>query len=115
VDGNDLQAVQRVAADAFVRARRGEGPTLIEADTYRHEGHSRSDPAKYRPEGELEEWLGRDPIPRFEEVVRAAGAASPEQLESIRAEVQVEVKSALERAKSWPEPAAERLYEDVYR
>jgi pyruvate dehydrogenase E1 component alpha subunit len=115
VDGNDLRAVQRVAAEAFARARRGEGPTLIEADTYRHEGHSRSDPAKYRPEGELEHWLELDPILRFEEAIRIGGAASAEQLESLLADVKAEVKAALERAKSWPEPAPERLYEDVYR
>jgi pyruvate dehydrogenase E1 component alpha subunit len=115
VDGNDLLAVREVAAEAFARARAGDGPTLIEADTYRHEGHSRSDPAKYRPDGELEQWLARDPIPRFEEVVRASGAASAEELESLRAEVAMDVRAALERAKSWPEPSLDRLYEDVYR
>jgi pyruvate dehydrogenase E1 component alpha subunit len=115
VDGNDLSAVRAVAVEAYARARAGEGPTLIEADTYRHEGHSRSDPAKYRPEGELEEWLARDPILRFEEELRASGVAAPEELESLRAEVSADVKSALERAKSWPEPAPERLFEDVYR
>jgi pyruvate dehydrogenase E1 component alpha subunit len=115
VDGNDLLAVRNVTADAFARARVGEGPTLIEADTYRHEGHSRSDPAKYRPEGELEEWLGRDPIPRFEGVLKAAGVTDTDELGSISAEVAAEVKAALERAKSWPEPSLERLYEDVFR
>lgn len=115
VDGNDLLAVRQVTAEAFARARAGVGPTLIEADTYRHEGHSRSDPAKYRPEGELEEWLRRDPIPRFEEVLKAAGVADAENLGAIRAEVAAEVTAALERAKSWPEPPLERLYEDVYK
>jgi len=115
VDGNDLLAVRQVTAEAFARARAGDGPTLIEADTYRHEGHSRSDPAKYRPDGELAEWLARDPIPRFEEVLKSAGVADAEGLGSIRAEVAAEVKAALERAKSWPEPSLERLYEDVYR
>jgi pyruvate dehydrogenase E1 component alpha subunit len=115
VDGNDLLAMRGVARQAISRARAGEGPTLIEADTYRHEGHSRSDPAKYRPEGELELWLARDPIKRFEEVVRAAGAASEERLASFRDGVRAEVKAALATAKSWPEPAIARLYEDVYR
>ncbi|MGO8724681.1 MAG: thiamine pyrophosphate-dependent enzyme, partial [Acidimicrobiales bacterium] len=73
------------------------------------------DPAKYRPEGELEQWLARDPIPRFEEVVRAAGAAGSEELESLRAEVAIEVKAALERAKTWPEPSVDRLLADVYQ
>jgi len=115
VDGNDLLAVREVAAAAFARARAGEGPTLVEADTYRHEGHSRSDPAKYRPGGELEEWLARDPIPRFEQVVLAERAATETELESLRSEVDAEVKDALERAKSWPEPPLERMYEDVYK
>ena len=115
VDGNDLLAVREVAAEAFARARAGGGPTLIEADTYRHEGHSRSDAAKYRPEGELEEWLGRDPIPRFEAVLMAAGVTDTDELGTIRAEVAAEVKAALERAKSWPEPPLKRLYEDVFR
>jgi len=115
VDGNDLLAVQQVAGEAIARARAGDGPTLIEADTYRYEGHSRSDPAKYRPEGELEEWLLRDPIPRFEEVVVAQGAATAEDLASLRGAVEAEVREALARARSWPEPSADRLYEDVYR
>jgi pyruvate dehydrogenase E1 component alpha subunit len=115
VDGNDLLAVREVTAEAFARARAGSGPTLIEADTYRHEGHSRSDPAKYRPDGELEKWLGRDPIPRFEAVLKAAGVIDDQELGSIRAEVAAEVKAALERARSWPEPSLERLFEDVYK
>jgi pyruvate dehydrogenase E1 component alpha subunit len=115
VDGNDLLAVREVADSAISRARAGQGPTLIEADTYRHEGHSRSDPAKYRPAGELELWLARDPIPRFEQVVLAAGATTPEELESFRNDAKTEVKAALERAKTSPEPQADRLYEDVYR
>jgi pyruvate dehydrogenase E1 component alpha subunit len=115
VDGNDLLAVREVADNAISRARAGQGPTLIEADTYRHEGHSRSDPAKYRPAGELELWLARDPIPRFEQVVLAAGATTPEELESLRNDAKTEVKAALERAKASPEPQADRLYEDVYR
>jgi acetoin:2,6-dichlorophenolindophenol oxidoreductase subunit alpha len=114
VDGNDLLAVQQVAREAFARARAGDGPSLIEADTYRHEGHSRSDPAKYRPAGELEQWLRRDPIPRFEEVVRGAGMASSEELEAVRTEVARDVEAALERAKTWPEPPPESLYEHVY-
>src|SRR5208283_3319309 len=115
VDGNDLLGVREVADEAISRARAGSGPTLIEADTYRHEGHSRSDPAKYRPDGELEKWLGRDPIPRFEAVLKAAGVIDDQELGSIRAEVAAEVKAALERARSWPEPSLERLFEDVYK
>lgn len=115
VDGNDLLAMQRVTREAIERAVRGEGPTLIEADTYRHEGHSRSDPAKYRPEGELELWLGRDPITRFESLVAGTGAASAGELEELRAEVLKDVRDALALAKTWPEPSIDQLYEDVYQ
>ena len=62
VDGNDVVAVHDAVADAVDRARAGEGPTVIEAQTYRHYGHSRADPAKYRPADEVERWLARDPL-----------------------------------------------------
>src|SRR5258706_14237351 len=62
IDGNDADVVYRAAAAAYDKARAGKGPSLIECMTYRHSGHSRADPAKYRPEGELEKWKERDPI-----------------------------------------------------
>jgi TPP-dependent pyruvate/acetoin dehydrogenase alpha subunit len=62
VDGNDLWAVHATATEAVERARGGDGPTLLECRTYRYYGHSKSDPATYRPEGELDEWLARDPL-----------------------------------------------------
>src|SRR5690349_17498303 len=62
IDGNDADVVYRTMSAAFAKARAGEGPSLIECMTYRHSGHSRADPAKYRPEGELEKWLEHDPI-----------------------------------------------------
>ncbi|MBO0821675.1 MAG: thiamine pyrophosphate-dependent dehydrogenase E1 component subunit alpha, partial [Nocardiopsaceae bacterium] len=65
VDGNDVRAVYDTVADAVDRGRRGEGPTFIEALTYRQRGHSRSDPGKYRPAEEVEQWLARDPIDLF--------------------------------------------------
>jgi TPP-dependent pyruvate/acetoin dehydrogenase alpha subunit len=65
VDGNDVLAVRATATEAVARARAGDGPTLLEAKTYRHKGHSRVDPGKYRPKEEVEEWLGRDPIPQL--------------------------------------------------
>src|SRR6266700_7301842 len=60
VDGNDPEAVHGVAIRTIARARAGEGPSLVEAVTYRHGGHSRADPGKYRPEEEVREWLARD-------------------------------------------------------
>ena len=70
VDGNDVLAVRDTAAEALARARSGEGPTLVEAKTYRHKGHSRVDPGKYRPKDEVDEWLGRDPIPAARRAAR---------------------------------------------
>jgi acetoin:2,6-dichlorophenolindophenol oxidoreductase subunit alpha len=103
IDGNDVGVVHAAVREAVERARAGEGPTLIEALTYRHRGHSRSDPAKYRPPGELEEWLARDPIPRCEADLSAAGVEE-EQLSELRETAERAVREALERARGWPEP-----------
>ena len=73
VDGNDADIVYRAAAAAYTKARAGGGPSLIECMTYRHSGHSRADPAKYRPEGELEKWKERDPIKLYRERLRQFG------------------------------------------
>src|SRR6202795_220181 len=73
VDGNDADVVYRAARDAYVKARAGDGPSLIECMTYRHSGHSRADPAKYRPEGELEKWKERDPVRIYRERLKAFG------------------------------------------
>jgi pyruvate dehydrogenase E1 component alpha subunit len=114
VDGNDVVAVRSVTREALRRARAGDGPTLVEADTYRQAGHSRSDPGAYRPPGELEAWLARDPIPRVEQALTNAGRATKDRLEALRAEVAAEVAAALATARSWPEPPLESLREDVY-
>ena len=84
---------------------RALGPTLIESLTYRQVGHSRSDPAKYRPEGELDEWLARDPIVLLERALIEGGVAE-EELSRPRASVEQDVEGALERAKSWADPDA---------
>ena len=73
VDGNDLWAVTEAAREAVERARAGGGPTLLECRTYRHYGHSKSDPATYRPKAEVEHWLARDPLPRARERLLADG------------------------------------------
>ena len=73
VDGNDLHAVHEAATEAVERARAGGGPTLLECRTYRHYGHSKADPAKYRPKAEVEHWLARDPLPRTRERLLADG------------------------------------------
>src|SRR2546428_1285934 len=73
VDGNDPDAVYAVAVRTIARARAGEGPSLVEATTYRHGGHSRADPAKYRPDDEVQSWLARDPLPMYRERQSARG------------------------------------------
>jgi TPP-dependent pyruvate/acetoin dehydrogenase alpha subunit len=113
VDGNDVLAMRAATDEAVARGRAGEGPTLIEALTYRHKGHSRSDPGAYRPEGELEAWLERDPIPRHERALLAAGVEQ-DRLDAIRAEAEAEVLAALERARGWPDPDPAAQLEHIY-
>jgi acetoin:2,6-dichlorophenolindophenol oxidoreductase subunit alpha len=114
VDGNDVVSVRDVVSAAAARAREGGGPTLIEADTYRHSGHSRTDPAKYRPEGELDAWLARDPITRLADAMVAAGQLDPAGVEAARDRAKQEIKEALERATSWPLADLSSRFEDVY-
>jgi pyruvate dehydrogenase E1 component alpha subunit len=84
VDGQDVDAVEATIGRAVQRARSGDGPTLIEAKTYRYVGHSRSDKATYRPEGELEQWLARDPIELFAAKLAASGELGDRSVEQIR-------------------------------
>jgi pyruvate dehydrogenase E1 component alpha subunit len=113
VDGNDVIAVCQTVAEAAARARAGEGPTLIEALTYRHHGHSRSDPAKYRPAGELEEWLARDPIERLRSRLESDGVTAAE-LDKSAADARAVVERAALTALSWPEPHPGQRLEDVW-
>lgn len=113
VDGNDVVAVHEAVSHAVERARAGEGPTLVEGLTYRHRGHSRTDPATYRPEGELEEWLQRDPIPRLEALLVERGVEQAA-VEQARTVAEQAVDEALERALAAPEPGLATLDQDVY-
>ena len=114
VDGNDVLAVRRVVGAAVARATAGEGPSFVEALTYRQKGHSRTDPGAYRPPGELERWLERDPILLVERVLTEHGAASTDELELVRAEAAEAVRAATERALSWPDPDPDERFEDVF-
>jgi pyruvate dehydrogenase E1 component alpha subunit len=114
VDGNDVLAVREVAAAAAERARAGDGPTFIEALTYRHLGHSRSDPATYRPKGELERWLERDPLTVFRRKLVDSGLASEQELDGVLGEATVAVDAATDRAMAWQTPAVESRLEDVF-
>jgi len=104
VDGNDVAVVYRATLSAVERARGGGGPSLIECKTYRHRGHSRSDPCKYRPPGELESWLAKDPIVRCEAALKAVHFSTAD-LETIRREVIQKLDDAFEKAAAapWPE------------
>jgi TPP-dependent pyruvate/acetoin dehydrogenase alpha subunit len=112
VDGNDLWAVREAAVEAVGRARRGEGPTLLECRTYRHFGHSKSDPAKYRPADEVERWLQRDPLAIARERLLAAGHAEEEVAAAEqRARERIEAATEAARAAPFPDPAEERASE----
>ena len=113
VDGNDADAVYNTASIVLERARRGEGPSLVEAVTYRSQGHSRADPGKYRPPAEVEAWKERDPIPMYHQRLLKSGASEAE-LAQIQQDVARRVDEATEFAKSGREPDAEILYTDVW-
>jgi TPP-dependent pyruvate/acetoin dehydrogenase alpha subunit len=103
VDGNDLWAVHAAAAEAVERARGGGGPTLLECQTYRHFGHSKSDPAKYRPAEEVEEWLARDPLTRARERLLADGVAEDE-IAAAETQTREHLERAIEAAREGPFP-----------
>ena len=113
IDGNDADAVYRTAQAAYEKARAGEGPSLIECLTYRHSGHSRADPAKYRPEGELEAWKERDPIKIYRERLAQFGI-SEKAIARIEAEVDKEVDEATETCKAAPTSSPDIITTDVY-
>ena len=113
VDGQDADEVYRAALKAYDLARAGDGPSLIECMTYRYSGHSRADPAKYRPEGELEKWKKRDPILIYRERMKAFGIGD-EAIARIDAEVKGVVDDATEKCKAAPTPSLDLLTKDVY-
>jgi pyruvate dehydrogenase E1 component alpha subunit len=108
VDGNDPDAVYAVAQTAVDRARAGEGPSLIEALTYRHGGHSRADPGKYRPDEEVAAWKARDPIHMYRARLLEAGVAAAE-LDAIEAATREAVAAAEAEARAAPEPSPDVL------
>ncbi len=113
IDGNDADVVYRSAQSSNAKARAGEGPSLIECVTYRHSGHSRADPAKYRPEGELEKWKQRDPIKIYRERLLQFGV-DEKVITDIDTEVRKMVDDATEACKAAPMPPMDILTTDVY-
>jgi acetoin:2,6-dichlorophenolindophenol oxidoreductase subunit alpha len=113
VDGQDADAVYRAAKKAYDLARAGGGPSMIECLTYRYSGHSRADPAKYRPEGELERWKQRDPIKIYRARLLESGVA-----ESVIAQIEADVRQKLDKAtevcKAAGLPSEDAIWTDVY-
>jgi len=114
VDGQDIDAVHAATVEAAERARRGDGPSLLEMKTYRYRGHSRSDPAKYRPAGELDAWKARDPIELLAATLIADAVIGPNDPVEIRNETQAEIDGAAERAAAAPYPTLEETRPYVY-
>jgi len=110
VDGQDVEAVHETVAEAVARARAGEGPTLVEAKTYRYRGHSRTDPAKYRAEGELDRWKVRDPIV----ILGDRLGLSEDERKTLHDDVQAAVDAAAIEAEQAPLPTFEEIEAYVY-
>ncbi len=113
IDGNDVELVYRTASEAIARARAGKGPSLIEAQTYRHGGHSRADPGKYRPDEEVAAWKARDPLDAHRAKLVEAGV-DEETIDLIDAQVMSAIDEATETAKASPPPPREIAYIDVW-
>jgi 2-oxoisovalerate dehydrogenase E1 component alpha subunit len=115
VDGNDVLAVYEVAKEAFERARKGDGPALIEAKTYRLTAHSSDDDdRRYREREEVEDWRQKDPITRFERHLEEAGLLDEEKKEEIGSRIKDEVDEAVEYAEEAPFADPEEALERVY-
>jgi TPP-dependent pyruvate/acetoin dehydrogenase alpha subunit len=114
VDGNDVVAVYEVAGEAIARARRGEGPTLIECKTYRLCGHSRSDPRTYRSKEEETLWEAKDPIPNLGERLKHMGLVTDESLAAIETEVEALIDDAVAFAEESPSPEPSDTLKHVY-
>lgn len=114
VDGNDVEAVHEAVFEAAGRARAGEGPTLVEARTYRYCGHSKSDECLYRTDEEERRWLEADPLPRAEECIIDREIATRAELDVIVEEVEVEIEEALRFAEESPEPDPSTVADGVF-
>ncbi|MDQ0765851.1 thiamine pyrophosphate-dependent dehydrogenase E1 component subunit alpha [Streptomyces canus] len=113
VDGNDVVSVQEAVARLARRARAGDGPAVLEAETYRHFGHSRSDPATYRPAEEVERWLKHDPLDIARGRLIEAGVPE-ETVTAADGRAQTVVRQAIEAAKSAPPPDPREAFTDVW-
>ena len=115
VDGSDVIAVHEATAEAVERARSGQGPSLIECETYRYRGHHVGDPGvAYRRKEEIEQWMKKDPIERLKQKIIAEQQASEAELTAIDEEIQKKVEDAVEAAKAAPNPEVKEVSDHVY-
>ena len=114
LDGMDVSAVQAGISEAVERARTGGGPTLIEAKTYRFSGHSRTDQALYRPAGELEKWLERDPIKVTEDALVEQGILNHESIQAMKSSMKVEIANVIATCTEAPEPSLAAMFENIW-
>ena len=114
VDGMDVHAVRKVALEAIERARRGDGPTLIECETYRYRGHSLADPDELRKKEEKDHYAGRDPIPKWRAHMLKQKLATEAELVAIEKRVDEEVEEAVEFADASDRPSKDQLFENVF-
>jgi len=114
IDGNDVLTVYEATQKAVERARKGEGPSLLECKTYRLRGHSRVDPARYRPKAEVEEWLSKDPIKRFEERLMQTKVLTEAEIQQIERGVSAKIEEAVKFAMESPYPVPGEALDDVY-
>lgn len=114
IDGNDIEVVIETMEEAVKRARNGEGPTLIEMMSYRWQGHFSGDPAAYRPEGELEEWMEKDPLKIARERLLSKHGVSEDELKTITDRVEVEIEDYVKFSLESPDPTPEDAIKHVY-
>jgi pyruvate dehydrogenase E1 component alpha subunit len=114
VDGNDVETVFGAVSRSVARAREGQGPTLMELETYRFVGHSRSDPGRYRPKEEVTAWKERDPILLYEKTLLRQGVLSQDNIQEIKLTLERELEDAVRFAEESPSPAPEECLTDVF-
>jgi len=114
VDGNDVFAVYEAVSEAVSRARKGQGPTLIECKTYRHRGHFEGDPTTYRSPEEVDQWKKKDPIPRMEKYIIDNKVLSDEKIKALNDEIQSQVEDATSFALKSKDPDVSSAVEDIY-
>jgi pyruvate dehydrogenase E1 component alpha subunit len=114
VDGNDVIAVHEAISAAVDRARKGEGPSLVECKTYRWRGHFEGDACTYREPGELDEWVKKDPIPRFAKKMLDDKILTQKELDQHHADIDTELEEAIAFAEESPLPEPADMFEDIY-